>query len=29
MSSNPMEEQVGRVVGNVLAAGGEIFLPEV
>ena len=24
-----MEEQVGRVVGNVLAAGGEIFLPEV
>ena len=24
-----MEEQVDRVVGNVLAAGGEIFLPEV
>lgn len=29
MSSNPLEEQVGRIVGNVLAAGGAIYLPEV
>lgn len=29
MSNNPLEEQVGRIVGNVLAAGGAICLPEV
>ena len=29
MSNNPLEEQVGRIVGNVLAAGGAIYLPEV
>ena len=29
MSNNPFEEQVGRIVGNVLAAGGAICLPEV
>lgn len=29
MSNNPLEEQVSRIVGNVLAAGGAIYLPEV
>ena len=27
MNANPMEEQIGRLVGNLLAGGGEIFLP--
>ena len=25
MNANPMEEQIGRLVGNLLAGGGEIF----
>ena len=29
MNANPMEEQIGRLVGNLLAGGGEIFLPGV
>lgn len=29
MSANPMEEQIGRLVGNLLAGGGEVFLPGV
>ena len=29
MSANPMMEQVGRLVGGLLAGGGEVFLPGV
>lgn len=29
MSGNPMEEQIGRLIGNLLAGGGEVFLPGV
>ena len=27
MNANPMEEQIGRLVGNLLAGGGEVLLP--
>ena len=27
MNANPMEEQIGRLVGNLLAGGWDIFLP--
>ena len=27
MNGNPMEEQIGRLIGNLLAGGGEDFLP--
>ena len=26
MNANPMEEQIGRLVGNLLAGGGDIFV---
>ncbi|HJA96729.1 MAG TPA: hypothetical protein H9920_03290 [Candidatus Alistipes faecavium] len=29
MSANPMMEQVGRLIGGLLAGGGEVFLPGV
>lgn len=29
MNVNPMEEQVGRIIGNLLAAGGAVLLPGV
>lgn len=29
MNGNPMEEQIGRLIGNLLAGGGEVFLPGV
>ena len=29
MNATPMTEQVGRLVGNLLAGGGEVFLPGV
>ena len=29
MNVNPMEEQVGRIIGNLLAAGGTVLLPGV
>ena len=29
MNGTPMTEQVGRLVGNLLAGGGEVFLPGV
>lgn len=29
MNANPMEEQIGRLVGNLLAGGGEVFMPGV
>lgn len=29
MNANPMEEQIGRLVGNLLAGGSEVFMPGV